>query len=333
LKRKYSHLSLAEREVIRRMLTQKCSHREIARVLGKSRSTVWREIRRNTDAGVLYYYERHAQACARRRRKAAKAKSLIIENDLGMQDYIEDLFAKHFSPEQIVGWMRRSEYSRFRTVCQRTIYNWVHRQWQKRKSFLRFKGRPRVGYGDRKGSWQPHKRHISERPRAVEKRRRVGDWEADLVHGTQDDSRHCLLTINDRATSYVVIWKIQTLVPASVAQILAIALRGLPVHTITVDNGFEFGHHQTVEKLLKCKVYFTDTHSHQQRGANENINGLIREYCPKGKSLRHVTQLDASLIALSLNRRPRKRLSFHTPARVFAMLSGIPESRVLYRLR
>ena len=294
---------------------------------------MWREIRRNTVAGCPYYYERHADARARHRRKAAKARSLIIENDLGMQDYIEDLFAKRYSPEQIVGWMRRSEYSHSRSVCQRTICNWIHRYWQKRKNFLRFKGRPRVPYGARRHMWQPHKRHISERPRAVERRRRVGDWEADLVHGTQDDSRHCLLTINDRATSYLVVWKIQTLMPSSIAQIIAIALRGLPDHTITVDNGIEFGHHQTVERLLKCKMYFTDTNSPQQRGANENMNGLVREYCPKGKSLRHVTQLDASLIALSLNRRPRKRLSYHTPARIFAMLSGIPEACVLYRIR
>jgi IS30 family transposase len=311
------------------MLKQKCSHQEIARVLGKSRTSVWREIRRNTDAGCLFYYERHADAKMRRRRKAAKAKALIIENDLGMQDYIEDFLKKHFSPEQIVGWMRRSGYSR--KVCQRTIYRWVHRDWQARKRLLRFKGRPRVPYGDRKNFWQPHKRHISERPPVVARKRRVGDWEADLVHGSKDDSRHCLLTINDRATGYVVIRKVQTLHPLPMAHIIKAALKGLPVHTITVDNGFEFGHHKTLEKLLKCKVYFTDTNSPQQRGANENLNGLVREYCPKGKSLAHVNQLAATLIATSLNRRPRKRLGFHSPLRVFAMLSKLPESRVLFR--
>lgn len=267
------------------MLKQKCSHREIARVIGKSRTTVWREIRRNKDAGVLHYFEVHAHARAKQRRKDAKAKSLIIENDLGMQDYIEDLFRKRFSPEQIVGWMRRSVYSRYRTVCQRTIYRRIHRNWQARKKLLRFKGKPRVPYGARKNFWQPHKRHISERPPAVARKRRVSDWEADLVHGTQDDLRHCLLTIVDRLTNYVVIWKVQTLHPAAMAHIMAIALRGLPVHTITVDNGIEFGHHKTIEKLLKCKVYFTDTNGPQQRGANENMNGLIREWFPKGKSL------------------------------------------------
>ena len=180
----FSHLTRADREIIRRMLTQKCSHREIARVLGKSRATIWREIKRNSDPGVAYF-EVHAQARTRRRRKAAKAKSLAIENDLGMQDYIEDFFKKRFSPEQIVGWMRRNGYSR--AVCQRTIYRWIHRDWQGRKHYLRFKGRPRVPYGEKKNSWQAGKRHISERPPAVARKRRVGDWEADLVHGTKDE--------------------------------------------------------------------------------------------------------------------------------------------------
>jgi IS30 family transposase len=312
------------------MHNRKCSAAAIALTLGKHRSTICRELKRNTDPGT-YYYERHAQAKARRRRKAAKAKSLMIENNPDLERFLLGRFAQRHSPEQIVGRMRVTEY--WYQVCQRTIYRWVHRDWQGRKNLLRFQGRPRVPYGERKNFWQPHKRHISERPRVVERKRRVGDWEADLVHGTKDDSRHCLLTINDRMTNDVIIRKIQTLKPAIVARHFEIALRGLPVHTITVDNGIEFGHHKTIEKLLKCKVYFTDPNSPQQRGANENINGLIRQYFPKGKSLKHVTQLEASLVALDLNRRPRKRLNFHTPARVFAKYSGIPEARVLYRLR
>lgn len=329
---RYSHLTLEERGIIRRMLKGKHSVAVIARTLGKHRSTIAREIKRNTNEGGIYV-ESHAQGRMKRRRKAAKAPSLIIENDLGMQDYIEDFLKQRLSPEQIVGWMRRSEYSHSRSVCQRTIYDWVHRDWQKRKHLLRFKGRPRVPYGGRKTMWQPKKRHISERPTIVAKRQRVGDWEGDLVHGTKDDSRHCLLTINDRASGYVIIKKIQTLYPNVVARVIEIALRGLPVHTITFDNGIEFGHHKTIEKLLKCQVYFTDTNSPQQRGSNENLNGLVREYFPKSKSLKHVNQVAASLVALSLNRRPRKRLGYRSPARVFAEMTGLPELPILYRMR
>jgi transposase, IS30 family len=332
LKGKYLHLTLAEREIVRRMLAQHCTHAEIARVLGKSRSTVSREIKRNGNARSVYL-EKQAHAAMLRRRKTSKAKALVIENDLAMSQYIEELLRAHFSPEQIVGWMRRSEYSKARTVCQRTIYRWVHREWQARKNLLRFKGKPRVSYGARKTMWQPHKRHISERPFIVRKRARTGDWEGDLVHGNKDDSRHSLLTLVDRATGTGVVWKLSTLYPHAVARHVEIALRGLPVHTITFDNGFEFGHHKTIEKLLKCQVYFTDVNSPQQRGSNENFNGLLREYFPKGKSLAHVTQLEASLVALNLNRRPRKRLGYRSPARVFAEMSDIPESTILYRLR
>jgi transposase, IS30 family len=151
-----------------------------------------------------------------------------------MEAHVEELLRAGLSPEQIAGYIERT--GNLRKVCHKTIYSWVHRKWQSRKAFLRFKGKPRVPYGDKKRVWQPHKRHISERPLIVEKRRRVGDWEADLVHGTQDDSRHCLLTLNDRASGFCIIWKIQTLYPLAVAHIMAIALRGLPVKTITCDN-------------------------------------------------------------------------------------------------
>jgi IS30 family transposase len=302
----------------------------IAKLLNKHRSTVCRELKRNSDTDT-FYDERHARAKARDRRKAGKANFLLIENNPALQQYLLDRFAQRYSPEQIVGWMRVSGY--WYPVCQRTIYNWIRRDWRSRKHLLRFQGRPRVPYGMRKEYWQPHKRHIRERPAVVARKRRVGDWEADLVHGTQDDSRHCLLTINDRLTGDLIIRKIQTLKPVLVAHHFEIALRGLPVHTITVDNGIEFGHHKTIEKLLKCKVYLTNSNSPQQREANENTNGLIRQYFPKGRSLKHVTQLEASLVALELNRRPRKRLGWHTPARVFAALAGIPEERILYRMR
>lgn len=235
---------------------------------------------------------------------------------------IEELLKNSLSPEQIAGYMQRAG-GHLRRVCHQTIYDWIHRQWQSRKAYLRFRGKPRVKYGARKEFWQPHKRHILERPLAVEKRRRAGDWEGDLVHGCKDDSRHSLLTLVDRASGFGIVWKMRTLDPWLVAHHIELALRGLPVHTITFDNGFEFGQHKTMERLLKCRVYFTDTHSPHQRGANENFNGLLREFFPKGQSLAHVTQQRATHIATILNRRPRKRLGFECPRNVFASMRGL----------
>jgi IS30 family transposase len=113
------------------------------------------------------------------------------------------------------------------------------------------------------------------------------------------------------------------LYPHFVAGVVELALRGLPVDTITFDNGFEFGHHKTIEKLLKCQVYFTDVNSPQQRGTNENFNGLVREFFPKGASLAHVTQADATRVATILNRRPLKRLGYDCPRNVFAAMRGL----------
>jgi transposase, IS30 family len=320
LKKKYSHLSFAEREIIRRLHFGRKTCAEIARILGKHRSTIARELKRNTNAGGMYL-ERHAHTAMLRRRKAAKEKFRVIDNDVQLAMNIERLLTNSLSPEQIAGYMRRVGH--LRSLCHKTIYNWIHRQWQSRKAYLRFKGRPRVPYGARKRFWQPHKRHISERPAIVEKRRRVGDWEGDLVHGTKDDSRHALLTLVDRASGFAIIWKVQTLYPHLMAHHVAIALRGFPVHTITFDNGFEFGHHRQIERLLKCKVYFTDSHSPEQRGSNENLNGLIREFFPKGQSMRHVTQQQASHVAAILNRRPRKRFGYECPRNVFAAMAGL----------
>ncbi|MDE2071416.1 MAG: IS30 family transposase [Patescibacteria group bacterium] len=310
---------MAEREIIRRLSAQKRRPAYIARVLGKHRATICREIKRNSNAAGIYY-EKHAQTFMLRRRLAAKAVRRRIDRDYMLQNYVEQLLKANFSPEQIAGYMRRSNHPQ--RLSHKSIYSWIHREWRTRRSYLRFKGRPRVPYGMCKRLWQPHKRHISARPRIVEKRMRVGDWEADLVHGTRDDSRHSLLTINERASGFVIVRKLTTLNPLVVAHVFAEALRDLPVHTITCDNGFEFAQHKRIEKLLKCQVYFTDTHSPQQRGANENLNGLLREFFPKGTSMAHVSQYDATRAAVTLNRRPRKRLGYDCPRNVFAELTG-----------
>jgi transposase, IS30 family len=322
----YAHLTLADREIVRRLRTQKQSPAAIARILGKHRATVCRELRRNgTDnagiPGTRIYLAPHAHRRMLDRRRAAKATFRHIDRDTMLEAYVEEQLKKGYSPEQVAGVMRRLQHSQ--RLCHKTIYRWVHRRWQSRKSYLRFRGRPRVRYGEHKRLWQPHRRHISERPRLVEKRLRIGDWEGDLVHGTKDDSRHSLLTLNDRLSGLVVIWKLNTLNPVAVAYHISHALKLLPVKTITFDNGWEFGQHRTIEKLIRCKVYFTDTHSPQQRGSNENLNGLIREYFPKGMSLAHVTQADATRVATILNGRPRKRLGYDTPRNVFARLTGM----------
>jgi transposase, IS30 family len=172
---RYSHISFADRTVIRTLRARKYSCAEIARTLGKHRSTICREVRRNIN-GAGIYFEGHANAFMLARRRAAKAAFRRIDHNPVFEAKIEDMLKRHFSPEQIAGYMRRAGLTE--RVCHKTIYAWAHRK---------FKGRPRVPYGQHKRLWQPHRRHITERPRLVDRRLRVGDWEVDLVHGVRDD--------------------------------------------------------------------------------------------------------------------------------------------------
>ena len=141
MKSRYTHITLAEREIIRRLMTQKHRPAAIARMLGKNRSTIRREIARNTNAAGIYY-EKHAHAFMLRRRLEAKAPTRRIDTDYMLQAYVEGLLKKGLSPEQIAGYMVRSNHPL--RLCHRSIYAWVHRHWQSWKAYLRFKGRPRA---------------------------------------------------------------------------------------------------------------------------------------------------------------------------------------------
>jgi len=315
----FQQLTLSERGIIRHMLTKKARVREIAEVLGKHRSSIYREIRRNKNAGG-YYIEDHAQSILKKRRVNARSQFRIIENDTLLEGQAEGLCKYGLSPDQIAGFMER--VGQVQVVSRSTLYRWVHRQWQSRKALLRFRGKVRVPYGSKRDSWDPNKRHISTRPALVDDRERVGDWEADLVHGTKDDSHHSLLTLNDRATGFCIIRKLSSLNSEVCAGVIVRALEGLPVKTITCDNGWEFGRHQRIERYLGCRVYFTDVNSPQQRGSNENLNGLLRQFFPKGRSMKHVTQSQATLAAQRLNSRPRKRFGYQSPRQLFAAMTG-----------
>lgn len=172
---RFTQLTNDERLLIRRMLTQGRRVREIAANLGKHRSSIFREIRRNIN-GDGVYDPIHAAAFLRKRRLKARAKLRIIENDPQLQMEIEELLSRTLSPEQIVGYMQRAKH--LRRVCTKTIYEWIDRDRRTRKVLLRHRGRPRFAYGERKGAWESGKRHISERPKGIEKRRRVGDGRA-----------------------------------------------------------------------------------------------------------------------------------------------------------
>jgi transposase, IS30 family len=171
------------------------------------------------------------------------------------------------------------------------------------------------------------KRHISERPKAVQARRQLGHYEGDTVMGA--DARHCVLTLVERKTGFVVIKKLSARSVEQANTALGRSIMGLKgqIRTITLDNGTEFHGYKSVEQQFPVKFYFATPYHSWERGTNENTNGLLRQYLPKGTCLKELTQAECDRIAGELNSRPRERLGFRTPAEAFGRPRGVALQR------
>lgn len=187
--------------------------------------------------------------------------------------------------------------------------------WRHTRIMSKF-GRKRYGRQDSRGVL-PGKKAISERPAEVEGRRRIGHWEGDTVMGS--DLRHCVLTLVERKTGYAIIKKLKARTKDEVTRAATQAIRRhcRRFKTITFDNGTEFHDYAKLEERFPVKVYFATPYHSWERGSNENFNGLVRQYLPKGSCMRSVTQAQCDHIVDDLNNRPRKRLGFNTPAQLY----------------
>jgi IS30 family transposase len=299
------------------MLRQGYSYRAIGQALGRSTSTITRERRRNATTHDGNYRAEKAQQYAMARRRRTRKGGQYSEQ--AWRD-VDKLLHRKWSPEQIAGRRRALKQP---GMSKETIYRYVRRQrraggqqWRQLRILSKF-GRKRRGSPATRGRLAG-KRHISERPVAVLLRRQLGHWEGDTVMGS--DLRHCVLTLVERVTGYVVIKKLAARTKEQAAAALSQAIRQLNgrVRTITLDNGTEFHDYERVEEQHAVKFYFATPYHSWERGTNENTNGLIRQYLPKGTCLRHLTQLQCNRIAAELNNRPRRRLGFKTPSEVFA---------------
>ena len=289
---------------------------EIARCLGRHRSTVCREVRRNSTRADGRYRAFTAQERANGRRSRSRRDSHFTAGDFAA---VEELLRRQWSPEQVSGYLRRTGRL---DISHETIYRHV---WRDKKrggllyTHLRGAGkrrRKRYGAYDSRGKLAG-KRMISERPAEVEARSRVGDWEADTVAGA--GTRDCVLTLVERKTGLVLIGKLKDRTAGALSR-RAVSLmrgRGARFETVTADNGTEFHDYKRVERLTGAAFYFARPYHSWERGSNENANGLLRQYLPKGTSMAGLTQHQCNSIAGKLNTRPRKRLGFRTPLECF----------------
>lgn len=313
----YRQLTQDERYVMARLLHQGHSYRSVAMVLDRAASTISREHRRNVARHDGRYRAEKAQQYAMARRSRSRKKS-----QYSLEEWAEvaRLLKRKWSPEQIAGRRRRMHQA---TMSKESIYRYVRRErraggqlWRELRILSKY-GRKRRGSPATRGRLVG-KRHISERPAAVELRRQIGHWEGDTVMGA--DQRHCVLTLVERVTGYLVMKKLVARTKEQAANALKCALEEIErkVRTITLDNGTEFHDYEKVEEVHAVKFYFATPYHSWERGTNENTNGLIRQYLPKGMCMRHISQADCDRIATEINDRPRQRLGFRTPSEAFA---------------
>jgi len=303
----HRHINKQARACIAALLRKQYSHSEIAEVLEVHRTTVSREIERNSDESG-HYDARRAQKRATARRADAKVVYRKIDTDLALRKVIVTKLKMDWSPDQIVVRCDVSSVS--------SIYRYTER-YPKLKRYLRRHGKRRRKYGTArvKSRYQANKRSIHERPTTNS----IGHWEGDTILGKERTLR--IVTYVDRMSGYLVAAKV--LGGADVIHEHAIQkLTTLPCNTITYDNGTEFALHQLIERDTKSLVYFADPGKPHQRGCNENCNGLLRQYFPKGSSFATITDTDVQRAVRRLNNRPRKRLNYLTP-REFLEREGV----------
>ena len=306
------HLTEKQRYLIFKLKQEEYQQKDIARVVGVSCSTISRELRRNCDLRSGKYIMDLAQRKADERKHNKRRKQVFTDT---MKEKCRELLRKDYSPEQISG---RCKIEGIEMVSHEVIYRWI---WEdKRKggdlhTHLRRQGRKYAKRGSKNAGRGliPNRVDIDERDEIVEKKLRFGDLEIDTIIGK--NHKGAILTINDRATSIVWIRKLSGKEATPLAKETKSALRKVKhlIHTITADNGKEFAKHEEIAQKLKINFYFCKPYHSWERGANENTNGLIRQYTPKGTDFSEVTDKQIIRIENILNNRPRKRLGYLTP--------------------
>lgn len=307
----YRRVTSEDRLRIKDGLEAGLSKSELADKLGFHKSTIGREISRNSGGRGYRPKQAHAKAVEREEAKHGPYRM----NPVIMCEIEERLKVK-WSPEQISNRLRVEGKE---TVSTETIYKFIRQDYENGGDLwkhLRRAGRvrkKRFPHGDRRGQIQ-NARPISKRPKKANKRKKVGHWERDLMVGKNHQS--AVLVVTDRRSRFNKFRKLKGKHARKVTKETITALKGLPKKTMTNDRGQEFSDHKTFEKKMKIKVYFCDPYSSYQRGTNENRIGILRQYFPKKTDLTKLTNRQLEVIEFEINNRPMKVLDWRTPYEV-----------------
>lgn len=319
----YNHVTENERYVISHLVLAGFSLREIGRRIGRHHTSISRELARNrppyADDAVYWYYVSHPVAEERRH----KARHCRRRRNDTLCAYVMEKLRLHWSPETIAGRLRMDYPNDAQMrISHETIYRWIYLDSRNRGDLYRHLRRrhkyrrrqTRYGSGRR---FIPGRVSIDLRPDVVDTRERIGDWEGDTLEGGKGSGG--LATHVERRCRYLIAAKLTdkkavTMTQQSINAFLTIPLRFR--QTLTVDNGKEFSHFKEIEAETGLTVYFADPYAAWQRGTNENTNGLLRQYFPKGTDFRGISEKEIARVVETLNNRPRKCLNYQTPHEV-----------------
>ena len=321
------HLTAGQRYEIRALLHVGKTKTEIASVIGVHKSTITRELRRNSYLGLKSYYPSYAQRKAeeRRRRRAYNFKKTIPKT---VFETARRLLEEDFSPEQIVGYCRREG---IRMCSHERLYQWI---WEDKRmggnlyTHLRSRGRRYRKRGSTYNSRRliPNRIDISERPEIVNRKERLGDYEIDTIVGASHDQH--ILTVVDRVGGRLWMKRLRTPTAKATSDALIDILAPLAKdglgHTLTADNGLLFADHERVTIDTGILVFFARPYHSWERGCNENTNGLVRQYIPKGTNFDTLSDEYIQYVQEKLNRRPRKRLNFLSPVQYYDLVLTHP---------
>jgi len=320
----YKHITPDQRNELSALLRANLEKKEIAKVLKKHRTSIWRELRRNPSGKEKKRYNaRQAKQLTKERRAKANTRFKKLENNKWLRRYVLKKIKKYWSPEQIAGRLKgQYPLSKKKLISKDSIYKFIYEKRPYLVKYLRCqKGKYRRRYGTRIREKQREalkKRRIDSRPEIVELKQRIGDWEGDTVVGK--DRKPAILTHAERKSGLLLGDKLERATKEVTKEKTVARFKKVPKnkkHTMTYDNGTEFWEYELMEKETGMTVYFAYPYHSWERGCNENANGLLRQFFPKKSLFAQITQKQIDQAVSLINHRPRKRHNYLTPYEVF----------------
>lgn len=313
---KYKQLTLTKRYHISTLIKEGYNQKDIANKIGVHPSTICREFKRFRETNKQYYHPETLQIEAKVKHIKKPKRSAM---DKECEKYIRNKLKKDWSPEQIVGRMKLDTNN---TISHETIYQFIYTNKANGGKLYKHLRHKNKKYHKRSNNYQQRgiikdRISIDKRPKIVDNKCRIGDWEIDTVIGK--DHKGALVTIVDRKSKFTLIKKVASKHADAVTQATVDLLQPVKALTLTItaDNGKEFAYHKLIASQLDTSVYFCDPYSSWQRGLNEHTNGLIRQYIPKKSEFDNISKAEIVTIQNLINHRPRKSLGYKTPYEVF----------------